>query len=295
MDIQLEGMCTRYFSNPKIANCFQDCAQQDNIWDCGVYTLVAILHRMKGLPQPQSIDAGLWRKVFHAALTGAVESPERMVPSSDTFHDFPASESQPGDGSGLAAVSARWARTYAAIDERVTAHQRSLQRAQAAHQHAAAAHTLLADFHDTVSAAQRQLAGEKAQKGQQLSLHEYMRAHLEKFTVTSPHDPSSGSGSDTALEEAITPYRALVQQTEPLAAEIDELARKEEKAHRRIHALVAAQTLVKGEMESSAARVKALEGVLERATEELRAFYQAQISACQGRLEMLEGACAVGL
>lgn len=58
----------------------QDCPQQNNDFDCGVFILVAALHIVADRPFPDCIDGSTWRFIFRAALDVSFSLPSAHIP-----------------------------------------------------------------------------------------------------------------------------------------------------------------------------------------------------------------------
>lgn len=277
-----------------MTNGFKACAQQDNIDDCGVYMLVAILHRMAGLPEPQLVDAGLWRKAFRAALGGegaSVQSAAAALPSSSVsiFGGLSVPQDQPRDESGLDPVTAQWSHTHALIDDRYNSFRCSLQRAHQAHKLAQDADTLLYRFADMAELSRLQLAQAIERKRAMLRFHKQMHAKTQEFRKSIPtYGRSTDSGTEE-LEHAAACYGAPSSEAiEGSKAEIEKMVQEEKEIRHRKDGILAAKSVVEGEVSALATRARELEEVMKRATAELHAFYKLQMSIYQERIEMLQ-------
>ncbi|KAJ9655211.1 hypothetical protein H2201_008848 [Coniosporium apollinis] len=268
----------------------QDCAKRDNAWDRGVHMLATVLHRMARIPQPTSIDTGLWGRVFRAAVSNETASAEIVdtLPSGEVVKDLPASQVQHHDGSGLDpgldSVLGGSSRAYANVNRRFAKYQRNLQDAKEKLQHAQVAHTVLLRLLENAKDAQRRLAKRKGKKAFSIQFHELMRAELERLEKKPEYDADSDPPTDA--EDALRNGRVLIKQgVDKLTSEIGQIAQEEEKTSRRRNAVLAAMKTLEAEKDARYVRTTTLEELVKSAATELDTFYAAEIQVCQARLQ----------
>lgn len=259
--------------------------------------LVAILYRMAYLPQPETIDAGLWRKIFRSAITSksaSAESTDSPLDSS-VLDGISLHGSLCHDVSGLDALSRHVAHISTLVDKRIAKTKRDLQHANQKLQHGQDASVLLSRFLENTENVLHQVAAEKDGKNTLLGFHKHMQNRLEEF----PRDASlypPGTDRPPELEEAMRQYRELsIQGVQKAAAEMEHLLRKATDTHRRRDALRAAKHIAEAERMAWATRVTRLEELAKALAMELNTFYTAQIELCQKGLENLRNSGLVGL
>lgn len=252
---------------------------------------------MAHLPQPETIDAGLWRKIFRSAITSkSVSADSTNSPlNSSVLNGISLHGSLCHDVSGLDALSGHFAHISTLVDKRIAKTKRDLQHANQKLRHSQDASVLLSRFLENSENVLHQVAAEKDGKNTLLGFHKHMQNHLEEL----PRDASLYSlGTDRPLElgEAMRQYRELsIQGVEKAAAEMEYLLRKATDTHRRRDALRAGKHIAEAEKIAWTTRVTRLEELAKALAMELHAFYTAQIELGQKGLENLRDSGLIGL
>ncbi|EON68414.1 hypothetical protein W97_07738 [Coniosporium apollinis CBS 100218] len=270
----------------------KECPKQDNTYDCGVYMLVSILHHMAGLPQPQSINAGVWRRAFRATL-GDNAVNENTAASSHHHLNAKIFDAIPvGKTDARYVLGADYcSRTHAAIDEQFTQLQQAFQHARETFQHTRATHSLISRFVENAEQALRKLGRSKSMNNQTLEFHRDMRLRVEEWKkkLESYADSDSDSHPLTnKLEDETRPYFKQSEAIGRITSTLTTLEQDEQKTRYRRDSLLAARTPMEAERDVRASETTRLEEEVKSASAELKAFYKAQILACQTRLQSLQ-------
>lgn len=245
---------------------------------------------MAGLPQPQSINAGVWRRAFRAALgDNAV-----FENTAASFHHHP--NAKIFDAIPVGKTGARYvlgadycSRTHAAIDERFTQLQQAFQHARETFQHTIATHSLISRFAENAEQVLRKLGRSKSKRNQTLEFHRHMRLQVEEWKKTLESNADSDSDPLTdELEDETQPYLKLSESIGRITSTLTMLKHEEQKTRHRRNSLLAARTTIEAERDVRASETTGLEEEVKSASAELKAFYEAQILACQTRLQSLQ-------